>query len=192
MNLELRALQLVISALETAGVRYCVGGSFASSAWGKARFTNDFDLVVLLCESQKGAFLSALGPGFSYSDVDIQRAIDDESEYPNAQLIHVESMHRFDLFVVRDSEYTQSVFKRSRPVETEAGRVLVESPETIIIEKLRWYELGNRVSDKQWNDILHVIQSQGQGLDLGYLSQWSDRFGVRELLEQALEQGQLG
>jgi hypothetical protein len=33
------------SALEGAGVRYAVGGSWASTAFGEPRFTNDVDVV---------------------------------------------------------------------------------------------------------------------------------------------------
>jgi hypothetical protein len=32
-------------ALERAGVRFAVGGSWASTAYGEARFTNDVDIV---------------------------------------------------------------------------------------------------------------------------------------------------
>lgn len=33
------------SALESAGVRYAVGGSWASTAFGEPRFTNDADIL---------------------------------------------------------------------------------------------------------------------------------------------------
>jgi len=33
------------SALERAGLRYAVGGSWASTAFGEPRFTNDIDIV---------------------------------------------------------------------------------------------------------------------------------------------------
>jgi hypothetical protein len=38
------AFDLLRSALERAGVRYAVGGSWASTAFGEPRFTNDVDI----------------------------------------------------------------------------------------------------------------------------------------------------
>jgi len=39
-------LKLVIEALESAGVRYMIGGAIAAWAWGEPRATQDLDLVV--------------------------------------------------------------------------------------------------------------------------------------------------
>ncbi len=36
---------LLRQALESAGVRFAVGGSWASAAYGEARFTNDIDIL---------------------------------------------------------------------------------------------------------------------------------------------------
>lgn len=64
----------------------------------------------------------------------------------------------------------------------------VSSPEDVILHKLRWYQLGNRVSDRQWNDIVQVLEVQAGRLDLDYLDRWAKHFGVKELLELAIEQ----
>lgn len=48
---------------------------------------------------------------------------------------------------------------------TENGQILyVASAEDIIIEKLKWYESGGRITDRQWNDLLGVSQVQGNKL----------------------------
>jgi hypothetical protein len=39
------AFSLMLSSLERAGVRYAVGGSWASTAFGEPRFTNDVDVL---------------------------------------------------------------------------------------------------------------------------------------------------
>ena len=39
------AFDPVRSALEQAGVRYAIGGSWASTAFGEPRFTNDVDIL---------------------------------------------------------------------------------------------------------------------------------------------------
>ena len=39
------AFKAVRTALEGAGIRYAVGGSWASTAFGEPRFTNDVDII---------------------------------------------------------------------------------------------------------------------------------------------------
>lgn len=59
-------------------------------------------------------------------------------------------------------------------------------PLSILIAKLRWYDMGNRVSDRQWNDIVGVLEVRGDELDLDYVRNWARCFGVEELLNEAL------
>ena len=49
--------ELLRGALERAGVRYAVGGSWASAAYGEARFTNDIDILVDFQASSLERFL---------------------------------------------------------------------------------------------------------------------------------------
>jgi len=60
----------------------------------------------------------------------------------------------------------------------------MHSPD-IILSKLRWYEMGGRVSERQWLDILGVVKVQGDSLDRSYLITWSKVAGVSDLLERA-------
>ena len=41
-------LARLVETLEDLGIPYMIGGSYASSAWGEARFTQDIDVVVAL------------------------------------------------------------------------------------------------------------------------------------------------
>lgn len=56
--------ELLRNALEAAGLRYAVGGSWASAAYGEARFTNDIDLLVDLHAVGLERFLAQLPPAF--------------------------------------------------------------------------------------------------------------------------------
>ena len=62
----------------------------------------------------------------------------------------------------------------------------VESAEDVILNKLRWYRLGNEISERQWNDVLGVLKVQAGVLDLTYLRQWAVTLGLSDLLERAL------
>lgn len=48
--------------------------------------------------------------------------------------------------------------------------------------------MGLRVSDRQWNDIVQVIDVQLPNLDRTYLVKWCEEFGVLDLLKDAVSQ----
>jgi hypothetical protein len=54
----------------------------------------------------------------------------------------------------------------------------------VILQKLRWYQLGGEVSDRQWRDITSVIRL-AQGLEHGYLDEVAAQTGLTELLQRA-------
>jgi hypothetical protein len=63
----------------------------------------------------------------------------------------------------------------------------VATAEDTVLQKLLWYQNGNRISERQWNDVLGVLKVQRQRLDLDYLKEWAPRIGVDDLLRQAFE-----
>jgi hypothetical protein len=48
--------------------------------------------------------------------------------------------------------------------------------------------MGGEVSDRQWRDVLGVIKTQAEALDLGYLQEWAKELKVADLIERALEE----
>lgn len=65
------------------------------------------------------------------------------------------------------------------------------TPEDIILQKLIWYQIGDRISDRQWRDVLGVLKVQSDRLDLDYLNYWAETLQLVELLTQALQQSGL-
>lgn len=63
--MKLASFESLVSALETAGVRYLVAGGLAVNAHGYLRFTNDVDLVVqLIPENVERTFSVLAGLGY--------------------------------------------------------------------------------------------------------------------------------
>ena len=68
-------LLLVTDALEALGITYCVGGSFASSAYGEPRATRDVDILVALPANKATRFVAYIEPHFFVQLADIRDAI---------------------------------------------------------------------------------------------------------------------
>lgn len=62
------------------------------------------------------------------------------------------------------------------------------SVEDIILNKLMWYDHGDRVSERQWLDLLTVIRVQHDVLDRAYLDEWAGYLDVAGLLGDLLDQ----
>jgi len=48
--------------------------------------------------------------------------------------------------------------------------------------------LGERISERQWTDIIGVIKVQGDSLDKDYLKNWSLKLGIIHLLNKAFDE----
>jgi hypothetical protein len=165
-----------------------IGGSLASSIWGSPRQTRDVDLSVLAEKEALENAIRSLGDDFLASAEDVALALTERSPWSSFQILHIGEMFKFDIFVPGPDSFTESLRSRTSWVELDELRLRVASPEDILILKLRWYDLGNRVSDRQWNDIVQVVEVQGDRLDRKYVLQWARHFGLSKLAEQALSE----
>ncbi|MFY9234247.1 MAG: hypothetical protein WAO58_07280 [Fimbriimonadaceae bacterium] len=176
----------VATALREAEIPYAIGGSFASGAWSSPRITLDIDIAVRMRQGDAERLAKILGDDFYIESDGALAAILSRDEYRMFQGMYIPEVTKIDFFVVGDDEYSRSELERAVPVQVAEGmEVRHTAPENIIIQKLRWYELGNRVSDRQWNDIVKVIEVQRGRLDWEYMRRWAQHFGLVELLEEA-------
>ena len=171
---------------DNLGIAYLVGGSLASSVHGIPRSTEDVDLIADVKTSQVDALVKALAVEF-YADINmVSDAIERTSSF---NVIYLSSMFKADIFIQRDDAWSRQEMARalSEVLDLPDGSVTVRfaGPEDTLLHKLVWYKLGNEVSDRQWNDIIGIIDVQGDSLDAAYLDQWAPVLGVRELLERA-------
>ncbi len=105
------------------------------------------------------------------------------------ELLHLETMVKVDVFVLRPEPDEQETFRRARrdTLTEESGREFSLSfSEDIILHKQAWFRMGGEVSERHWSDVVGVIRVQADALDFAYLKHWAIVLGLADLLEQAL------
>lgn len=178
------ALARVADALDALGVSWHIGGSLASSAFGIGRSTLDVDLVVDLRAEHIEPLCARLRGDFYAEPALLRNALTHRS---CANVIHLQSMHKVDLFVVKDTPYDRQVLGRSvhKTVPGSTRTFPFATAEDIVLNKLRWFQQGGEMSERQWTDVLGVLRVQASALDDAYLDHWADRLGLERLLSRA-------
>ncbi|MCJ7631348.1 hypothetical protein MUP77_02945 [Candidatus Bathyarchaeota archaeon] len=178
----------VVRVFEKLGIAYHIGGSLASSAFGIARTTLDVDIVADVKLEQALFIKEALKEEFY---VDAEMITDAIKRQTSFNLIHYETMFKIDVFILKNRLFDRQAFLRrleKSVSENGSQRLFFATPEDIILNKLEWYKMEGRTSDRQWNDVLGVLKVQGRQLDMVYLKQWAEELNVSDLLEKVLEE----
>lgn len=181
-------------ACEALQLPYVVGGSLASSIYGEERSTRDVDVLIQLAPAQITPLFQALEPVFYLQRDDIAEAVrlaptyrDTPAQRATFNAVHRSTFVKIDAFVASGRPFEQAQIDRriAHSVAEDGSTVFATSPEDIILAKLEWFDLSNRVLDRQWSDVRAILAVQ-QSLDLDYLRAWARQLGVAALLDHAL------
>lgn len=182
------AATLVAEILDRIGVPYVIGGSFASSVHGEPRSTNDVDMVADLHEADVARFIEGVESKCYVSRDAIIDAVRTGGAF---NVIEVASAVKVDVFVAGSDAFDRERLRRRIAVTLSSGTqpatLFVDTAEDTILRKLEWYRRGGESSERQWRDVLGIVNAQRQKLDRQFLRGWAARLGVSDLLELALE-----
>ena len=190
MDLPLSVLSAVTTILENVGIRYVLVGSFASSVHGIYRATADIDVLTDLKIEQVHPLFESLRDTFYVDEITMRNAVARGGSF-NA--IHFDSVFKVDIFVSKDHEFALGQLDRRELRKISPDRVetiYVATVEDTILAKLRWYQIGHETSDTQWRDIIGMLVTSRDRLDLQYLRAWAAKLGLAKLLEKALLENQ--
>ena len=188
----LQAIRPIISAFDKLSIPYYISGSIASSIYGIARATMDVDIVADIKIENTSSLKQILENEYYIDENMIKDAI---RKFSSFNLIHLETMIKIDVFIHKRQSYQEESLRRKQKDTLEdsedASEFYFSSPEDIILNKLQWYEIGNRISERQWLDVIGVIKVQHKNLDDGYLRKWGKDLGLLDLLIKAFHEAGL-
>jgi hypothetical protein len=157
------------AALDAERIAYFVSGSFASSAHGIPRSTNDIDIVIAPPEPQKLTRLLQHFPAsqFGVSEADARDAVVRRSQF---NIIDYATHWKVDFILRQDTAFDSSRFARRAIVAIAGVDVYAASAEDILITKLWWAKLSE--SERQIADAAGIIRVQGESLQRDYVERW--------------------
>jgi hypothetical protein len=176
----------VVTTFERLGIPYLIGGSLASAVYGIVRATMDADMVADIKPAQVSLLVASLEGEFY---IDAEMILDAIQHTSSFNLIHLETMFKVDVFLLKPRPFDLNQMQRriSQLVgDAPEDRAYFSTAEDIILAKLEWFRAGGETSERQWRDILGVLDLQSDRLDFEYMQKWATNLGIHDLLERGI------
>lgn len=174
-------IRWVSDLLDTFGIPHMVVGSFASSAHGVPRTTQDVDVVVDPTPDALEGFLAAIDPDRFYVDADTAR--DALRRRGMFNVIDATTGWKVDLMIRKNTPHARSELARRIRGMVAGVAAPLASPEDVIIAKLAWARDGG--SDRQLTDVAGILATRGDELDRAYLDRWIAELDLAALWAKA-------
>lgn len=173
----------VAKLLDTAEIPFMVAGSFASTAHGLPRSTQDIDLVIdPPSPSSLEALLASISTEQYYVDADAAR--DALRRRAMFNIIDLASGWKVDLILRKDRAFSRNEFARRIEMGVLGIPVFVASPEDTIVAKLEWSKLAGG-SERQRRDVAGIVATVGAALDRAYIERWARDLSLADEWEAA-------
>ena len=175
-------LERLRGVLDDLSIPYMVTGSFASSAHGEPRATNDLDVVIAPTPPQLEELIRRLPESQYYSNIEEARdALRRRSQF---NVIDFDGMWKIDLIVKKNRPFSEREFGRRSTVKIAGVRMQTASPEDVLISKLEWAKLAE--SERQLRDAAGILRVQRELLDIDYVERWIAALELEDQWEAAL------
>ena len=177
-------LRHTIDALERLAIPYMLVGSFASTAYGEPRFTQDIDIVLDLSAAQIPAFCEAFpAPDFYLSEPAVRAAVQSHFQF---NVLHPATGNKIDFILPRQDEWGRVQMERRQKLLLLPDCVGVAAkPEDVILGKMLYYAEGG--SEKHLRDITGILRLSGGAVDRDDIRQWAEKLGLSEIWQAILQ-----
>ena len=164
----------IAGALDSVGVPYVIVGSYASSSVGRARATQDVDLVVRLRRVQVAELARHFPEDRYYFDQEMAcEAVRRGSMF---NVIDLESSWKAD-FIIAANRLSHEEIDRAWALEVGGRSVRVATAEDTIIAKMDWSKRTG--SERQLEDVAGILETPGTLRKRGW---WEDEHGRKSPL----------
>jgi hypothetical protein len=177
----------VVAILDDLHIPYALGGSLASSLVGEPRTTVDADIAIRVSADHEQELLERASALFYVPLESTREAIRAHTSF---NLVDTAHGLKVDLFVLGDGILDRMQIERRVPVAIPGfdRELWVTSPEDQVLRKLEWYRDGGSVSDRQWRDVIAILQVRADEIDHAYLTETARDVGLDRYLTDAIEQ----
>ena len=153
-----------------------VAGSFASTAHGMPRTTQDLDLVIdPPSPAELNALVQSMTPEQYYVDADTARdALRRRSMF---NVVDLASGWKVDLIIRKNRSFSRDEFARRMKITLLDVPVFVASAEDTIVAKLEWSKQSGG-SERQRRDVAGIVATVGSELDRVYVERWVRDLGL--------------
>lgn len=181
---QLDLLRHAVASLDRLAIPSMLVGSFASSAYGEPRFTNDIDLVVDLRADKIRFFCDAFpAPAFYLSELAVRDAAKARLPF---NVLHPSSGNKIDFMFPPDNAWGAAQLHRRRRITLAEGlEAFVARPEDVILGKMWYFAEGG--SEKHLRDIAGILRAAGEAIDRVDLEQWAEKLGLADILRLAID-----
>ena len=182
--------RLVVDALDVCEITYLIGGAVAVWAWGEARTTRDFDLVIHL-PGERIRQLSrelAVRRMLVTPDILLDLLIQPEGDLP-VNAIHLDAGYKAEIFLLRlNDTFRLSALQRRRLVDLEEplGQVYVHAPDDLILNKVHYYSLSQQT--KHIRDIASILLFSAKEIDWDYFDSWLQRLHLQPAWDEVKQE----
>jgi hypothetical protein len=174
---------LFVRPLNSAGIRYIIGGSVAVIFYGEPRLTHDLDLIVFLPPPEIPRLRQIFPHSEFYLPPEEIIAIEASREQRGSfNIIHSHTGFKADIYLTGRDELNAWGFRRKREAQFEGERIVLAPPEYVIVRKLEYYREGG--SEKHVRDIRSMLALSRDQIDQAAVNEWARRLGLEEQWQQ--------
>ena len=150
-------------------------GSYSSNLYGIERGTRDADFVIELGDKSVSALADRITEEFT---LDPRLGFETVTLHTRWRFKHNRSRFKLEMFLLVGDAFDKERFGRRRRMELCGRGMWFQTPEDVIVNKVRWGR------EKDLLDVKDVMKVQQKYLDWKYIENWTNHFGCLELLDR--------
>ncbi len=177
------AFRSIRDALDAQAIPYMLAGSFACTAHGLVRTTEDLDLVIDASQAALAALVNSL-PHERF--VMREKAESEWLRRGRLSVIDMVAGWKIDLILRTRSPFSLTAFARKQHAVLHGLPLFVTTPEDAVVGAL--VRALHHEREQPLRDAAGIIELRGAELDRAYIERWARELGVTALWERVLRE----